>query len=109
MAVVDCQEPIIRLYAPGTVKFLSLTTDFELSETCELLSWYLRGCNSLVNGTRNQNDLCHDMFTKWHNTNHFCQQITLNKQLRFQTLSKMTPNVWGSSLVNHLDDNCKGH
>ena len=21
-----------------------LTTDFEMSETCELLSWYLRGC-----------------------------------------------------------------
>ena len=35
--------------APGwllwTVNFLSLTTDFEMSETCELLSWYLRGCN----------------------------------------------------------------
>ena len=28
-----------------TVNFLSLTTDFEMSETCELLSWYLRGCN----------------------------------------------------------------
>ena len=27
-----------------TVNFLSLTTDFELSETCELLSWYLHGC-----------------------------------------------------------------
>ena len=32
MAVVDCQ-------------FLSLTTDFEMSETCELLSRYLRGCS----------------------------------------------------------------
>ena len=31
MAVVDCQ-------------FLVLTTDFEMSETCELLSWYLHGC-----------------------------------------------------------------
>ena len=34
--------------APGwllwTVNFLSLTTDFEMSETYELLSWYLRGC-----------------------------------------------------------------
>ena len=29
-----------------TVSFLSLTTDFEMSEICELLSWYLRGCNS---------------------------------------------------------------
>ena len=29
-----------------TVNLLSLTTDFEMSETCELLSWYLRGCNS---------------------------------------------------------------
>ena len=27
-----------------TVNFLSLITDFEMSETCELLSWYLRGC-----------------------------------------------------------------
>ena len=33
MAVVDCQ-------------FLVLTTDFEMSETCELLSWYLHGCNN---------------------------------------------------------------
>ena len=30
-----------------TVNFLSLTTDFDMSETCELLSWYLRGCNSI--------------------------------------------------------------
>ena len=34
--------------APGwllwTVNFLFLTTDFEMSETCELLSWYLGGC-----------------------------------------------------------------
>ena len=29
-----------------TVNFLSLTTDFEMSETCELLSWYLHGCNA---------------------------------------------------------------
>ena len=29
-----------------TVNFLSLTTEFETPETCELLSWYLRGCNS---------------------------------------------------------------
>ena len=28
-----------------TVNFLPLTNDFELSETCGLLSWYLRGCN----------------------------------------------------------------
>ena len=27
------------------VSFMSLTTDFKLSETCELLSWYLRDCN----------------------------------------------------------------
>ena len=25
--------------------------------------------NYLVNGTRNQNDICHVMFTKWHYTN----------------------------------------
>ena len=31
MTVVDC-------------RFLVLTTDFGMSKTCELLSWYLRGC-----------------------------------------------------------------
>ena len=28
-------------------QFLGLEIDFEMSETCELLSWYLRGCNKL--------------------------------------------------------------
>ena len=37
-----------------TVNFSFLTTDFKMFETCELLSWYLPGCNVAVN-----NVFCH--------------------------------------------------
>ena len=63
-----------------TVNFLSLTTDFELSETCELLSWYLRGCNvfislQLYSSAISQQSL-EEIPTYWHkNYGLVCQRL----------------------------------